>query len=238
MSKVALGCIVAVIALIALWVLWHPEFVRGSFRPSSDSVHYKEVEKGSAPATLGSVSSPFSSRIADSEAAKLGKSDAQVATGTSIQPKAHPQVDGGHHQADVATSRTQEADYSVPIGRPFPLSASMQAACKVEFDGCKRLYDDLSTLAQEPRDPHWSDAMETKLRNYVEAESGDFTIRSLECRSSVCAIEVASMNGPLPSPSSSTLDNWVLAEAAEFAYEHNGPAGGRTTVTFQTFDRR
>jgi hypothetical protein len=87
------------------------------------------------------------------------------------------------------------------IGRPFPVSTSVEAACqrisREGHDACDRTHEALQRLAREPRDPAWAAEMEASLQEYVaKTEPGKYSIRALECRSSVCAIEVESIFGP------------------------------------------
>ena len=227
MSRVVMGCVVVIIGLIAVLVRYPPEFVRGAFQASSNSVH-----PDASPATVASVSNPFRTRVASSGGASVGKSDAQVVAAASIQPKEQRQFDGGHQQAEVATAQIQETDPSSVIGRPFPVSASVQETCKIT--GCADMVQDLSKFVQEPRDPSWSDGMEARLRNYIEAQPGNYAIRDIECRTSVCAVEVTS-NSQFPY-SSWTLVNHIAAETdIELGFEN--ASSGKIVVTYIAFKR-
>ena len=146
----------------------------------------------------------------------MGKSDAQVVTAASIQPKEQRQFDGGHQQADVATAQIQGTDPSSVIGRPFPLSASVQEGCKIT--GCPYMIQELSKFVQEPRDPSWSDGMEARLRNYIEAQPENYAIRDIECRTSVCAVEVTS-NSQFPYTSQTFLNNAAAETDMDFGFE-------------------
>lgn len=86
------------------------------------------------------------------------------------------------------------------VGRAFPVSASVEAHCSEYPDipeVCDELHELLARMSKEPRDPGWATSMEEKLRRLIMVEPGRFTIRALQCRSSVCALEVASPFGML-----------------------------------------
>jgi hypothetical protein len=94
-------------------------------------------------------------------------------------------------------------------------------------------------MAQEPRDPAWAPDMETKLQDLVMAEPNKFSIRDIECRMSLCAVEVASVYGPYLGKinSNNPLDNNLFTWFGMFGYETD-PSAARITVTLLTFKRR
>jgi len=127
-------------------------------------------------------------------------------------------------------------DLSV-VGRPFPLSPSMKAKCRVD-DGCAPELRLLKQFSQQPRDPVWAPKMEAGLRDLVMSQPG-YSIRAIECRTSLCVAEVASglgmfnfiaTTGPYGSdPSLSSMH----AVYPETAYEHDPTYATVTLVTFQ-----
>ena len=107
-------------------------------------------------------------------------------------------------QREVDPSRMTaaiEAEAAEVIGRPFPMSPSVEGPCRKEIAkdpktaSCDRVLDLLSAMAREPRDPAWAFEAETRLRDLINANPKLFTIRAIECRTSLCAIEVASTYG-------------------------------------------
>jgi len=87
-------------------------------------------------------------------------------------------------------------DLNSVIGRPFPMSASVSTSCKRLTGGlCEEFLRPLSAFAEEPRDAVWAPSAEEKLRRYVEAGPSDISLRSVECRQSLCVIEVAAIPG-------------------------------------------
>jgi hypothetical protein len=120
------------------------------------------------------------------------------------------------------TDSAERTDRST-IGTAFPVSASIVAACNepglnaVHF--CSGLYEDLTKLANEPRDLAWAANMEQKLQAYVERDFKDSPVRNIECRTSWCAIEVVSSDRQFsavfhyPNPLNDQLQpqNWAVS---------------------------
>lgn len=124
------------------------------------------------------------------------------------------------------------------VGRPFPLSPSMEAECRVD-DGCAPVLRLLRQFSQQPRDPIWATRMEAGLRDLVMSLPG-YSIRAIECRASLCAAEVASGMGMFnfitptgPDGSDPSLSG-LHAFYSETAYEHDPTYA---TVTLMTFRR-
>ena len=129
------------------------------------------------------------------------------------------------------------SDPNAVIGRPFKISASVQAGCKEV--ACPELERDLAKFAQQPQDPTWASEMEARLEEYIESSEPDkYQIRNVECRTSMCYVEVASIYGPFFPPGySSPMNQLLLGGAADFGYEAN-PSSARITVTVMPFFRR
>jgi hypothetical protein len=87
------------------------------------------------------------------------------------------------------------------VDGPFPMSASVDAACKTLSQRgadaiCERLRHDLLVMADEPRDPAWAADMEAKLQNLIDAQkSDDISVRNVECRTTYCALELVRLSG-------------------------------------------
>lgn len=81
------------------------------------------------------------------------------------------------------------------IGIPFPVSPSVEASCKLtgKIDLCERPHSELAKMTQEPRDEAWAAKTEALIQDEVMSERpGVYTIRNIECRSSICAVEIES----------------------------------------------
>ncbi len=136
------------------------------------------------------------------------------------------------------------SDDAPVIGPPFPVSPSVEASCKrlstPASDFCEGAHRLLDKMSRERRDPAWASEMEQKLRDHIAtSEPGKFTIRALECRSSVCILEVESILGPYTggfrsgSPLYKQLD-WDLPARG---YETNVDSA-RVTVTLMPYTRQ
>jgi hypothetical protein len=139
-----------------------------------------------------------------------------------------------------AGSETTVVGNASLVGRPFPLSPSVASTCTdLSFAPCAEEHRLLSAFAQEPRDDAWADKMETKLRDYIQQYPG-FSIRTLECRTSLCMAEVVSAQGAFQhrAPAiGSDLFREVQSEFGLFGYER-GKDGASMTVTQLAFSRR
>jgi hypothetical protein len=129
------------------------------------------------------------------------------------------------------------------IGFPFRLSASVVEDCQrsPKFV-CRGLEQFLNDMADEWRDKVWAADMETRLERLITRAAGDqYRIRALECRSTRCAVEVASEVGyaRVSLVSDDALDRalrWSGASAA--AWEEEPSSGIRTIITVATWQRR
>lgn len=136
--------------------------------------------------------------------------------------------------AAVEQSQTSED----VIGRPFPLSSSIAATCKRDPDVCKEAHGWLEKMVQEPRDQQWAARAEESLRETILAEGDKFSIRTLECRQTVCAVEVASIHGPLFTLKAEELMAYRLwGKTLIMGYETNENEM-RVTVTVWIYERK
>jgi hypothetical protein len=86
---------------------------------------------------------------------------------------------------------------SITVGRPFPISESVRPVCKGEGSMACELEGDMRRFSQEPRDGNWAPGVEERVRSIVETRNKGFVVRNLECRVTLCAMEVASTQGQL-----------------------------------------
>lgn len=129
------------------------------------------------------------------------------------------------------------------VGTPVPMSPSVRAAC--DKAPCEDIFRRLTEMVQQPRDLNWAPSMEENLKKIILAEAGTFEIRLLECRKTLCAVEVASVEGALPfndRVSRSDLTRKKLKpDFTPIGIEPvpSGSIDGRNVyVTFSLFDRR
>jgi hypothetical protein len=139
---------------------------------------------------------------------------------------------------------TETSDPGAVIGRPFPVSASVEDECTEmvarlgDQSPCALRIELLSRMAQEPRDPVWAATTEKKIRDFVATEADQFTIRAVECRQSICALEVESIHGPWFTFGYGTEPDKVLREREGSTAHERNESGDRVTVTFTVYERR
>lgn len=136
------------------------------------------------------------SSVASTIARREESSISPRATNPTAMPTEHDHRSGSQtvSSADFEASAAASA---VVIGRRFPMSASVEAGCRRLGGLCDEDLQLLSKMAQEPRDAEWAKEMESNLRDhFVTAEPGEFSIRAIECRTTLCAAEVESLYGP------------------------------------------
>ncbi len=145
--------------------------------------------------------------------------------------------DEGKQSTDLEKFEAQSA-----VGRPFPLSKSVLRTCEEPSadSQCPLLKEVLSSFTSEPRDLRWARAMEELLESLVaSAASEQFSARAIECRSSLCAIEVV---GPTlfavkRATDDADLYRQLFPGIGDFGFEDN-PNGEKVVVTVLTFRRR
>lgn len=127
------------------------------------------------------------------------------------------------------------------IGRPFPVSESVISMCRpdkgVGPQSCKGTMELLARMAEEPRDLRWARETESILRSWL-SQLPDTTIRAIECRTSLCAIETSSIHGVQHGPSyEEPLTERLLRQLPMWGDETDA-SGAKVTVTMQLFKRR
>ncbi|HEV7607435.1 MAG TPA: hypothetical protein VGO61_08870 [Steroidobacteraceae bacterium] len=156
-------------------------------------------------------------------------------------PAARAPQSGSPHQASavrkVEGSAHDALEHPGVVGVPFKLSASVTANCQRSTD-CEELDVFLEQMAAEPRDAEWARNMEARIERAVMAgERGKFRIRSLECRSTRCALEVASEvdRVGLGFDSDRDFDEMMFPRGGYFANENDPQTGIATLVSAQTW---
>jgi hypothetical protein len=77
------------------------------------------------------------------------------------------------------------------IGRPFAISELMQAELR-KSDVFRPARERLEQLAREPRDDAWAKLAEFQVQDLIVADGN--SIRNIECRTTVCAVEMVQVN--------------------------------------------
>jgi hypothetical protein len=168
------------------------------------------------------------------------------------QPPALASLDGHHAVSSsdpgVTVGQTEGAQGKPPplpgtvdrsvIGIPFSISASIEARCRRD---CDEVNEKLSEMVQEPRDSVWATEMEMKIQDNLTSQGSDkYSIRNIECRASLCAVETASLFGQYLGPAYNDPLNKSLGGGGLipiWGYEFD-PSGARVTVSLVVLMRR
>ena len=142
-----------------------------------------------------------------------------------------------YFQDSGTSSLSSGVDRSV-IGIPFPVSASVEAYCinKAPLH-CEREHQALAKMAQQPRDEAWAAKTESQIQDEVISQGpGIYSIRNIECRSSICAVEVKSLSRAYIGANYNFLAvNGLFDDLNMFASPENDELGRRTQVTLVIF---
>lgn len=150
-----------------------------------------------------------------------------------------PKSDFTYYESGNPRGITLDKSDSKPLAsKPFPLSASIRSKCLQMGKDCNELQ--LHRFAEEPRDSVWAPEMEAKLRDLARSDPmGSYTVRNVECRTTICAMEVASPGGPYfgSIDVTSPLYRQISSGIEINAYETH-PDSVKITVTLKIFVRR
>jgi hypothetical protein len=164
MSLAVVLTVVTLAVIYAHYSHWFETAVPSTSPPSSQSWH--------TPATTRRTS------FQDSEALNtIGNPSIRAKDGKAIINKStEPTLSG--------------IDESV-VGHAFQISASVRAGCKSDAVECPLVMASVAKMAEEPRDIDWATKMEEKIQAAVDMQGpGKYTIRNLECRTSICILEL------------------------------------------------
>jgi hypothetical protein len=77
------------------------------------------------------------------------------------------------------------------VGQPFTISASIEEGCKSDTIECPLVMASVGKMVKEPRDVQWATKMEATIQSAFDSQgSGKYAIRNVECRTSLCILEV------------------------------------------------
>jgi hypothetical protein len=126
------------------------------------------------------------------------------------------------------------------VGLPFKMSESVELACarRPQWNDCKRLNAFLERMTAEARDPSWAPGMEARIERFTyEGERGQYRIRALECRSTRCALEVASESKNVGISYVGDNADRMFPISSAIAAEHDPQTGIRTNVIVQVWQK-
>lgn len=172
-----------------------------------------------------------------------GVSVGPVSESNHEEPLQDDTVFGSQLGADQALST---GDRALPEGRKrtrFPVSRAIQMRCDFEPSAmprdCGELLKKLDKFAGEERDPDWAAVTEHRIVRHIHEVLPDSTIRGVECRISLCVVEVASPSGYLEIPDEPEQRQLGLYDYSIFASTRvSDQAGNRATITLRILDRR
>lgn len=156
--------------------------------PSADSGHVEVLSQlGLTAQNLRQPASPASAR------------SPTLAAEQNRQIDDDPSVRGSTALPDhIGESRSplSGSDASNPEGVHgllFPVSERIKARCRQweEDENCREMFDQLANFAVETRDPLWAPQMEAGIEKLVRNDPRANVIRALECRRSLCVVEIA-----------------------------------------------
>jgi hypothetical protein len=119
----------------------------------------------------------------------------RVQAGNLVENTSIPAAETQEKKAIDARSRTRVStisgiDESV-VGQAFQVSASVREGCTRDAIECPLVMDSVARMIKEPRDIDWAAKMEEKIQGAVDIQGpGKYVIRNLECRTSICILEV------------------------------------------------
>ena len=121
------------------------------------------------------------------------------------------------------------------VGRPFTMSPSVETGQKNAPDPDN---DELMTaFAQEKRDVEWAHDVETHLQQ-VLSDLANTTVRSIECRTSICLFEVAYIGkNNYDVYSNDFLEDQIRYAGTVYGYERDATSQ-RITVALDIYRRR
>jgi hypothetical protein len=169
------------------------------------------------------------------------KDPERMDTSKATQPNSSQLTDSGVNGTAVGAVHVNRSTLTDPDsvkGRQFALSASVQERCKKADTLCDWMGEQLVQFAAQPRDPTWASATEQSIQDALVADGRVESIRALECRESLCAVEVTSLEtGALEPPQQFYRDNRLLPGRFLFVSEVDG-TGTPVHASVMTFVRR
>lgn len=227
----ATGAVIA-LALVVIFVLW---------RSYGDGATADSTSKETSPNIL---SQGHPSR---EQSIEIDSLDVAEQNSTSASSLPIPMQDEDSLRAPESTQKrtdqsaqdgTDNAHFTRLSDGSIAISSSIRDACNKEDSSCQQVLSLLKAFVEEARDSFWGDSSESTLHNLVLSTAGDFSIRGIECRSSLCVIEVESHSGPFLGGDREIqrkqgLGVWYGLHAYE-----DDDQGETITVTLLTYKRR
>jgi hypothetical protein len=147
-------------------------------------------------------------------------------------------------RTDTVNESTKGTDYAY-VGVPFPVSASIESGCNGRHyvPTCTDAFEKLAAMMQEPRDLAWASRMERKIQDEIISEGdGRFGVRNVECRLTICALEVTSRLSPptgvyMTPPLEFINTNKLYSNVCGYSPIETDDSGVKTTITLVVYRR-
>ena len=224
------GSLAALVAALAISGVETDSDLRTRTDPVSFALQNVEGETESHATSSFTPDGVAASLVTSSERQGDRKGMTALEKSLARHTKARPAGVGALPRPDIGTMR-----------QPFPVSPSVETDCReIARSGaiwCDDADKALTRFAAEPRDAVWAAAMEKQLRAQVARdEVGKHWIRALECRTSLCMIEVESTIGPYLGHSIDAASTKRQLSVPAFGYER-AEDGSQITVTLLAYSR-
>jgi hypothetical protein len=195
------------------------------------------------------VEEPAATKNAGADRAQQRPSTAaapELRGGATMQSAAAIESASGADGNTLAVDRVTQQDPDAVVGRAFPVSASVEEWRKQcvaelgEIDVCNYEHDLLKSFAKERRDNAWARETESRLRNHVLTSDGGnkYQLRAVECRTTLCALEVESQYGGYHGMTYPESEAIGLRDRGGHGGYETIASGVRITVTLYIFARR
>jgi hypothetical protein len=125
------------------------------------------------------------------------------------------------------------------VDQPFQISSSIREGCKSDTIECPLVMASAARMAKEPRDIDWAAKMEERIQAAVDMQAaGNFVIRNLECRTSICILEVECRSGTFTARYDDVITSSLRPDALTISAPEYDPSGTRFHVELMDFARR
>jgi hypothetical protein len=145
------------------------------------------------------------------------------------------QLGRGSQQHKDNPASQDDAVETIPTA--FPVSDAIERSCAsleaLPTGSCRDLYSAIDRLRVEERDDSWATGSEAKITQLISRSGA--SVRKLECRRTICAIEVESAQGVFR-VRSAELPRDLIELDHNFGYELDAKSN-RITVTLIVLER-
>jgi hypothetical protein len=125
------------------------------------------------------------------------------------------------------------------VGQAFQISASVRDGCVGENIECPLVMASVAKMVSEPRDIEWAARMEEILQAAADkAGYGKFSIRNVECRASICILEIAVRVHETFPRFEPFISSVLRANGAAIGLAESDPSNQRYVVELMDFSRR